>query len=130
MALRVPPVAALQPETAFELMRRHSVTHAFLFPTALKAMMKAVPRPRESYALRLEALMSAGEAVGDAVFDWCRDELGVVVDHRHGRRRARRGRRGGRHGSGGDGLLVALVPGRGAAAGGRRKSATSGLFWR
>ena len=32
------------PEKAFELMERHGVTHTFLFPTALKAMMKAVPR--------------------------------------------------------------------------------------
>ena len=31
------------PQTAFELMQRHRVTHTFLFPTALKAMMKAVP---------------------------------------------------------------------------------------
>ena len=30
-------------ERAFELMQRHRVTHTFLFPTALKAMMKAVP---------------------------------------------------------------------------------------
>jgi acetyl-CoA synthetase len=72
------------PEAAFELMQRHDVTHSFLFPTALKAMMKAVPRPRERYALKLEALMSAGEAVGDAVFDWCRDELGVVVNEMFG----------------------------------------------
>ena len=34
------------PERAFELMQRHRVTHSFLFPTALKAMMKAVPAPR------------------------------------------------------------------------------------
>ena len=61
------------PETAFELMQQHGVTHTFLFPTALKAMMKAVPEPREHYTLQLQAIMSAGEAVGDAVFDWCRD---------------------------------------------------------
>ena len=30
-------------------MQRHGVTHTFLFPTALKAMMKAVPTPRERY---------------------------------------------------------------------------------
>ena len=29
------------------LMQEHGVTHTFLFPTALKAMMKAVPQPRE-----------------------------------------------------------------------------------
>jgi acetyl-CoA synthetase len=73
-----------QPEAAFELMQRHGVTHSFLFPTALKAMMKAVPHPRRRFALKLEALMSAGEAVGDAVFNWCRDELGVVVNEMFG----------------------------------------------
>ena len=72
------------PERAFELMQRHGVTHTFLFPTALKAMMKAVPAPRERYALKLRALMSAGEAVGDAVFAWCRDALGVSVNEMFG----------------------------------------------
>jgi acetyl-CoA synthetase len=71
-------------ETAFELMQRHRVTHSFLFPTALKAMMKAVPEPRETYALKLRAIMSAGEAVGDAVFAYCRDRLGVVVNEMFG----------------------------------------------
>jgi acetyl-CoA synthetase len=72
------------PETAFGLMERHRVTHTFLFPTALKAMMKAVPAPRERYDLRLRAIMSAGEAVGDAVFAWCRDALGVPVNEMFG----------------------------------------------
>jgi acetyl-CoA synthetase len=72
------------PERAFELMQRHGVTHTFLFPTALKAMMKAVPRPRERYALKLQAIMSAGEAVGDAVFAWCRDALGIPVNEMFG----------------------------------------------
>ena len=72
------------PERAFELMQRHGVTHSFLFPTALKAMMKAVPAPRRSYRLRLRAIMSAGEAVGDAVFHWCRQALGVTVNEMFG----------------------------------------------
>jgi acetyl-CoA synthetase len=72
-----------QPAKAFELMARHGVTHAFLFPTALKAMMKAEPRPQR-HRLRLQGLMSAGEAVGDAVFAWCRDELGVTVNEMFG----------------------------------------------
>ena len=71
-------------ETAFALMQRYRVTHTFLFPTALKAMMKAVPEPRAAYALHLRALMSAGEAVGDAVFGWCRDALGVPVNEMFG----------------------------------------------
>jgi acetyl-CoA synthetase len=73
-----------QPERAFDLMQRHRVTHTFLFPTALKAMMKAVPAPRERYRLRLRAIMSAGEAVGDAVFGWCEQRLGVTVNEMFG----------------------------------------------
>ncbi len=72
------------PERAFDLLQRHAVTHSFLFPTALKAMMKAVPEPRRHYRLQLRALMSAGEAVGDAVFNWCRDHLGVSVNEMFG----------------------------------------------
>ena len=82
------PIVAYQgrfsPERAFELMAHYGVTHSFLFPTALKAMMKAVPHPRERYALKLEAVMSAGEAVGDAVFAWCEQELGLTVNEMFG----------------------------------------------
>ncbi|CDS53945.1 Acetyl-coenzyme A synthetase [Polaromonas sp. CG9_12] len=72
------------PELAFGLMAEHGVTHTFLFPTALKAMMKAFARPREQFTLRLQGLMSAGEAVGDAVFDYCREQLGVTVNEMFG----------------------------------------------
>jgi acetyl-CoA synthetase len=60
------------------------VTHTFLFPTALKAMMKAFPEPRRQFRLKLQAIMSAGEAAGDAVFAYCRDQLGVVVNEMFG----------------------------------------------
>jgi len=72
------------PESAFALLETHRVTHSFLFPTALKAMMKAVPDPRGRFDLRLRAIMSAGEAVGDTVFAWCRDRLGVVPNEMFG----------------------------------------------
>jgi len=72
------------PVKAFELIERYRVTHTFLFPTALKAMMKAVPAPRGHYVLHLRAIMSAGEAVGDAVFAYCRDALGVTVNEMFG----------------------------------------------
>ncbi|MEQ1537100.1 MAG: AMP-binding protein [Burkholderiaceae bacterium] len=72
------------PEATFELLQTQRVTHTFLFPTALKAMLKAVPEPKKHYKLRLEAIMSAGEAVGDAVYDYCRDKLGVIVNEMFG----------------------------------------------
>jgi acetyl-CoA synthetase len=71
-------------ETAFRLMEKYGVTNTFLFPTALKMMMKAIPAPREHYRLRLRAIMSAGEAVGDAVFHWVQDALGVTVNEMFG----------------------------------------------
>ena len=72
------------PELAFDLMASQGVTHTFLFPTALKAMMKAYPHPRQQFTLQLTAIMSAGEAVGDAVFAYTRDELGVIVNEMFG----------------------------------------------
>jgi acetyl-CoA synthetase len=76
--------ARFSPELAFTLMQQHGVTHTFLFPTALKAMMKAYPQPRAQFRLRLQAIMSAGEAVGDAVYTYCRDELDVIVNEMFG----------------------------------------------
>ena len=77
------------PQAAFELMQRFGVTHTFLFPTALKAMMKAYPGSpgrsvREQFGLQLQAIMSAGESVGDAVFDYCQTQLGVTVNEMFG----------------------------------------------
>ena len=71
-------------ERAFHLMEKYGVRNTFLFPTALKMMMKAVPKPRERYDLQLRSIMSAGEAVGETVFAWARDELGVVVNEMFG----------------------------------------------
>jgi acetyl-CoA synthetase len=72
------------PEVALTLMQEHAITHTFLFPTALKAMMKAFPEPGRQFRLNLQAIMSAGEAVGDAVFAYCRDHLGVTVNEMFG----------------------------------------------
>jgi acetyl-CoA synthetase len=77
------------PQTALELMGQFGVTHTFLFPTALKAMMKAYPGSaaatvRQQFNLKLQAIMSAGEAVGDAVFDYCQAQLGVTVNEMFG----------------------------------------------
>jgi acetyl-CoA synthetase len=68
------------PEKALWLMQKYQVTCSFLFPTALKMLMKAVPEPGARYDLSLRSIMSGGEAVGTAVFDWARDHLGVTIN--------------------------------------------------
>ena len=77
------------PQVALQLMARCAVTHTFLFPTALKAMMKAASGEpgrsvRRAWGLKLQAIMSAGEAVGDAVFAYCKKQLGVTVNEMFG----------------------------------------------
>ena len=72
------------PEKAFHLCEKYQVRNSFLFPTALKMMMKAVPEPRQRYDLSLRSIMSAGEAVGETVFTWSRDGLGVTINEMFG----------------------------------------------
>ena len=73
-----------EPEKAFHLMEKYGVRNSFLFPTALKMMMKAVPAPRQRYDLALRSIMSAGEAVGETVFAWSREALSVTVNEMFG----------------------------------------------
>lgn len=67
-------------ELAYRLIEKYGVRNAFLVPTAIKMMMKAVPKPRDKYDIDLRTLMSGGEALGPTVFHWCREELGVTVN--------------------------------------------------
>jgi acetyl-CoA synthetase len=72
------------PERALALIEKYRVRNTFLFPTALKMMMKAVPRPRERYDVDMRSMMSAGEAVGTTVFGWTQEALGVTINEMFG----------------------------------------------
>jgi acetyl-CoA synthetase len=71
-------------ERAFYLLEKYGVRNSFLFPTALKLMMKAVPEPRKKYQLNLRSIMSAGESVGVTVIEWAKAELGVTINEMFG----------------------------------------------
>jgi len=71
-------------ERAFEIMERYRVTNTFLFPTALKLMMRGIPEPRKHYQLVLRSIMSAGESVGETVFSWCQQALGITPNEMFG----------------------------------------------
>ncbi|WP_151445994.1 acyl-CoA synthetase [Lacisediminimonas profundi] len=71
-------------DTAFRLLEKYGVTNTFLFPTALKMMMKAYPEPRRQFDLKLRAVMSAGEAVGETVFRWGESALGITINEMFG----------------------------------------------
>jgi acetyl-CoA synthetase len=72
------------PERALRLIERYQVRNTFLFPTALKLMMKAFPRPRETFDVALRSTMSAGESLGTTAFEWAREALGVTVNEMFG----------------------------------------------
>ena len=71
-------------ERAFYLLQKYGVRNSFLFPTALKLMMKAFPSPRSKFDVSLRSVMSAGESVGVTVFEWAREELGVTINEMFG----------------------------------------------
>jgi acetyl-CoA synthetase len=71
-------------EKAYYLMEKYGVRNAFLFPTALKLMMKAVPEPKTKYDIAMRSIMSAGEAVGVTVIDWAKEALGVTINEMFG----------------------------------------------
>jgi acetyl-CoA synthetase len=71
-------------ERAYYLLDKYRIRNSFLFPTALKLMMKAVPEPKGKYTLNLRSVMSAGEAVGVTVIEWAREQLGVTINEMFG----------------------------------------------
>ncbi|HTG96256.1 MAG TPA: AMP-binding protein [Burkholderiales bacterium] len=71
-------------EKAYYLIEKYGVRNSFLFPTALKLMMKAVPSPRANFSLNIRSIMSAGESVGVTVFEWAKEQLGVTINEMFG----------------------------------------------
>ncbi|MEA3194786.1 MAG: acetyl-CoA synthetase [Betaproteobacteria bacterium] len=71
-------------EKAYYLIEKYGIRNSFLFPTALKLMMKAVPEPRKKYQLSMRSIMSAGESVGVTVLEWAKEQLGVTINEMFG----------------------------------------------
>ena len=69
---------------AYYLLEKYGIRNSFLFPTALKLMMKAFPEPRKKFSLNLRSVMSAGESVGTTVIEWAREHLGVTINEMFG----------------------------------------------
>lgn len=71
------------PEEAFEVMERWGVQNTFLPPTALK-MMGTLSQPRERWALELQTIGCGGEPLGEEVFNWAQEELGISINEFYG----------------------------------------------
>ena len=70
-------------ERVCRLMHDYAVTNAFIPPTALK-MLRTLPELKSSYDLKLRAIMSAGEQVGEELIHWGREALGLTINEMWG----------------------------------------------
>jgi acetyl-CoA synthetase len=70
-------------ERVCRLMSDYAVTNAFIPPTALK-MLRVLPDLKSSYDLKLRAIMSAGEQVGEELIHWGREALGLTINEMWG----------------------------------------------
>jgi acetyl-CoA synthetase len=70
-------------ERVCQLMGDYGVTNAFIPPTALK-MLRALPDIKSRYNLKLRAIMSAGEQVGEELIHWGREALGLTINEMWG----------------------------------------------
>jgi len=70
-------------ERVCRLMRDYAVTNAFIPPTALK-MLRVLPDLKSRYNLKLRAIMSAGEQVGEELIHWGRDALDLTINEMWG----------------------------------------------
>ena len=75
--------AGFDAERVCRLMSDYGVSNAFIPPTALK-MLRALPDIGATYDLRLRAIMSAGEQVGEELIHWGRETLGLTINEMWG----------------------------------------------
>jgi len=87
LACGVPVVAhrfeKFDPEAALAFMARHRIRNTFIAPTALR-MLRTVTNPRGRFGLDLRTLASGGEALGEEVYAWGREALGLTINEFYG----------------------------------------------
>lgn len=71
------------PERAVTLLQKYHISNAFIPPTALK-MLRSVTGLRQKTGVKLRAIMSAGEQVGEELIHWGKDNLGVTLNEMWG----------------------------------------------
>jgi acetyl-CoA synthetase len=71
------------PERGLRLCEKYQVTNAFIPPTALK-MIRQIRDIPETFELKLRAIMSAGEQVGEELIAWGQEVLNVEINEMWG----------------------------------------------
>jgi acetyl-CoA synthetase len=72
------------PERMLQVMATHGATNLMAVPTVLRLMMGAVPEPGKRYRLKLRSVTVGGETLGEGLYDWCAEALGVALNEQYG----------------------------------------------
>lgn len=78
-----PDMKGFDPARVVSMMEQRAVTHAFLPPTALKMIKASVP-DEDVRGVGLRSVMSAGEALGRATYEWAEAALGFPISEAYG----------------------------------------------
>ena len=84
VAVVAQPVTKFDPEAAFALIGEAGVRNAFIPPTALRMMAQVEDSKGRFPAMGLRTLVSAGERLGEASFEWALETFGTPVNEVYG----------------------------------------------
>ncbi|MGD9973459.1 MAG: AMP-binding protein [Desulfatirhabdiaceae bacterium] len=72
------------PEKAFYMMEKYSVRNLMVVPTVLRIMMNTVSHAKTRYNVRLRSVTAGGETLGEELYNWSRQTLGVDLNEQYG----------------------------------------------
>ena len=72
------------PEKAFAMMEKYAVRNLMVVPTVLRIMMNSVKNVRDRYQVGLRSVTAGGETLGEELYQWSREELGVELNEQYG----------------------------------------------
>ena len=72
------------PEKAFYMMEKYAVRNLMVVPTALRIMMNDVENVQGRYKIDLRSVTAGGETLGEELYQWSREALGVDLNEQYG----------------------------------------------
>jgi len=72
------------PEKAFYMMEKYAVRNLMVVPTVLRIMMHNVKNVKDRYKIQLRSVTAGGETLGEELYQWSREALGVDLNEQYG----------------------------------------------
>ncbi len=72
------------PDKAFYMMEKYAVRNLMVVPTVLRIMMNNVKNVQDRYKINLRSVTAGGETLGEELYQWSREALGVDLNEQYG----------------------------------------------